>query len=94
MLRDERVFLEAHVTQDEENKDGVAAEDLERVKIEAGRPDVHAVVADAAAEVGHESLAIMACGPAQMADQARQAGVAVLEKGFRGVDYFEESFKW
>lgn len=96
LLQDERVCLEAYVTQNEENLDDVATEELKRVKIEAGRPEVQAVVADAAAEahVQYGRLAIMACGPAQMADQARQASVAVLGQGIRGVDYFEESFKW
>jgi NAD(P)H-flavin reductase len=94
LLQDERVRLEAYVTQDEENEDTVVAGEFKRVKIEAGRPDVHVVVAEAAAEADRESLAIMACGPAQMADQARHASVGMLTRGFRGIEYFEESFKW
>ena len=94
LLQDKRVSLEAHVTQDMENKDELDGKGYKKVKIEMGRPDVHAVVADAVDEANHESLAIMACGPAQMADQARQASVTMLAKGARGIDYFEESFKW
>jgi hypothetical protein len=86
--------MEAHVTRDEENEDNILDDQLKRVKIEAGRPDVHAVVEDAAIEAIHKRLAIMACGPAQMADQVRGATVDMLAKGFHGVDYFEESFKW
>jgi hypothetical protein len=29
-----------------------------------------------------------------MADEARKASVRVLGRGCRGVEYFEESFKW
>jgi hypothetical protein len=36
----------------------------------------------------------VACGPARMADEARRASVSMLARGFRAVEYFEESFKW
>lgn len=94
LLQDERVRLDAYLTQCDEHMNHAVAEEHKRVTIEAERPDVHAVVADAAGEAEHQSLAIMACGPAQMADQARRASVDALANGFRGVDYFEESFKW
>jgi NAD(P)H-flavin reductase len=89
-LQDERVRLEVYLTQEGRNGD---EEGHKRVILKVGRPDAHAVVGDAASEASHESLAIMACGPAQMADQARSGSVAALAKGF-DVDYFEESFKW
>ncbi|KAF1961944.1 ferric-chelate reductase-like protein [Byssothecium circinans] len=98
LLEDERVSFEAHVTQDVEGKgedldmesDGV----FKKVKIEGGRPDVMVAVEEAAREAGQERLAVMACGPGRMADQARRASVEMLAKGYRGVEYFEESFKW
>lgn len=93
-LGDERVVLEVHITQDDEGKDVTLGPDIKRVNIETGRPDVHAVIGDAAEEAGSEPLAVVACGPAQMADQARRASVNMLGRGFRGVEYFEESFKW
>jgi NAD(P)H-flavin reductase len=92
-LQDERVGLEAYITQEGQNRDEEAVEGCKRVNIKVGRPDVHAVVGDAASEASHKSLATMACGPAQMADQARSGSVAALASGFN-VDYFEESFKW
>lgn len=96
VLEDERVVLDAHVTRDEEGKDEALdeGEGVRGVRVEAGRPDVGAVVEDAAREAGCERLAVVACGPAQMADQARRACVGVLGRGYRGVEYFEESFKW
>ncbi|KAF2641167.1 ferric-chelate reductase [Massarina eburnea CBS 473.64] len=93
LLDDERVIFEAHVTQDEESKDELESV-LKRVRVEAGRPDVRTAVEEVTREAGQERLAVMACGPAQMADQARQASVEMLGKGYRGVEYFEESFKW
>jgi NAD(P)H-flavin reductase len=93
LLGDERVAFEAHVTQDE-SKDDVSDEGIKRVEILTGRPDVFAVVREAVREAGQEHIAVMACGPAQMADQARRASVDMLGEGYRGVEYFEESFKW
>ncbi|KAI4947095.1 hypothetical protein J4E86_008719 [Alternaria arbusti] len=93
-LSDERVEMEVHVTRDDEAKDDVLGEDLKSVRIMAHRPDVHETVQEAARDAGQQRLAIVACGPALMADQARRASVQMLAKGYRGVEYFEESFKW
>lgn len=60
------------------------------------RMDAGEIVRGAAVglEVG-ESLAVVACGPARMADEARAAAAEVMA-GARGVkvEYFEESFQW
>jgi predicted ferric reductase len=42
------------------------------------------------------SLAIVACGPAKMADETRCASVAAMRRAESGtrVEYFEESFQW
>lgn len=40
------------------------------------------------------SLAVLVCGPAQMADDARQAAVQVVRDGFDRLEYFEEQFGW
>jgi predicted ferric reductase len=93
-LSDERVEMEVHVTSDDEAKDDVLSEDLKSVRVMTHRPDVRAAVEHAARNAGQERLAIVACGPAPMADEARKASVDMLAKGYRGVDYFEESFKW
>ncbi|KAF2742778.1 ferric-chelate reductase-like protein [Sporormia fimetaria CBS 119925] len=96
--QDERFKMTVHVTQHIETKDDVRPEGsrrkLHNVVIKVGRPDVTAAVEHAAQEAGVASLAVVACGPAQMADDARRACVRALEEGYRGMEYFEESFKW
>ncbi|KAH7379419.1 ferric-chelate reductase [Phaeosphaeria sp. MPI-PUGE-AT-0046c] len=94
LLGDERVDMQVHVTQDKEVVDEVLGEDLKSVRVVARRPDVRGVVARAAEDAGRGGLAVVACGPAMMADEARKASVEMLARGHAGVDYFEESFKW
>ncbi|KAF9691779.1 hypothetical protein EKO04_010513 [Ascochyta lentis] len=94
LFADERCTLEVHVTQDVEHKDDIPEQAPRGVTIEVGRPNVNLSVDEAAQDAGRQSLAVVACGPARMADEARKASVRMLGKGFTGVDYFEESFKW
>lgn len=94
LVEDERVELEVHVTQDEEVKDDLPREHIKGLRILTGRPNVHAVVEETAQDAGQTSLAIVACGPARMADQTRKASVDMLGEGFGEIEYFEESFKW
>ncbi|KAH7346941.1 ferric-chelate reductase-like protein [Pyrenochaeta sp. MPI-SDFR-AT-0127] len=94
LLGDERVSMVVHVTRDDEVKDEVQSEDLKSVRILTHRPDVSMTVEQSARDSSHQGLAIVACGPALMADQARKASVQVLGQGYLGVEYFEESFKW
>lgn len=96
VLKDDRLKLTAHVTQDDEFKDDVlqVGKNPKWTIIKAGRPDVHSAVDEAAREAGKQSLAVVACGPAKMADNVRQACVRAISKGHREIEYFEESFKW
>lgn len=94
LLGNERVYLEVHITRDREVEAEVLGEDLKSVRIVTKRPDVYNVVREAARETGQEKLAVVACGPASMADQARSACVDQLEMGHLGVEYFEERFHW
>ncbi|KAF2279748.1 uncharacterized protein EI97DRAFT_413032 [Westerdykella ornata] len=110
VLRDDRFRVTVHVTKDVDDggKDADDAIDsshiadrrydqevIGHVEAKGGRPNVSAAVEDAAQEVGRAGrLAVVACGPAQMADEARRACVGVLGAGYTGVEYFEESFKW
>jgi predicted ferric reductase len=95
LFGDERVDMEVHITQASEVMDEVLDQDLKSVRIVTKRPDVFGAVQEAAQDAGQaDRLAIVACGPASMADQARLASVEMLAKGYRGVEYFEESFKW
>jgi NAD(P)H-flavin reductase len=94
LLGDERCTLEVHVTQDIEQKDDIPGNPPRGVSIVSGRPRVHSSVEEAAEDAGQQSLAIVACGPARMADEARRASVQMLANGYAGIEYFEESFKW
>ena len=40
------------------------------------------------------SLAVLVCGPARLADDARRAAVQVVKNGFDQLEYFEEQFGW
>lgn len=105
-LRSEKLRLAVHVTQrDQEtmsegnhstklnnNDRNDSVEDC--VHLRDGRPDVSTEVQEAAKAADKQRLAVVACGPPQMADEARRAVVEVLGMGFGGVEYFEESFSW
>lgn len=62
-----------------------------------GRPDIRGKVlgfideVDSAGAAGGR-VAILTCGPAGMADEARAAVHTAMKKGKRGVGYFEEAF--
>ncbi|CAK7230732.1 hypothetical protein SEUCBS140593_007687 [Sporothrix eucalyptigena] len=82
--------------------DGPFDESLPRaVRIIYDRPDVRGEV-EIAANKGRKSpnganrkLAVIACGPGRMADEARRAVVDTLgRRGAGNIDYLEESFQW
>ncbi|KAF4122223.1 FAD-binding domain [Geosmithia morbida] len=59
------------------------------------RLDAPAAVREAArALVGDASLAVVACGPAAMADSTRQTTVEQMGLYENRIEYFEESFQW
>ncbi|KAK9424978.1 putative FAD-binding FR-type domain-containing protein [Seiridium unicorne] len=71
------------------------------VREHLGRPDVYEEVDNAVHQSGRSgSLAVVACGPAKMADEARKAVVDTLgtdpsrQSSNFSVDYFEEAFNW
>lgn len=64
------------------------------VNVVSGRPDVHSTVEYAAYRSDGESLAVVSCGPAIMADDSRQASVSMLARGFHRIEYFQEAFNW
>ncbi|GJC84319.1 ferric/cupric reductase transmembrane component B [Colletotrichum liriopes] len=66
----------------------------EQVRLLHGRPEVREEVQDAATGAGKASLAVVACGPAVMADDARKSVVEMLGRGWSRIEYFEESFNW
>lgn len=66
------------------------------IQIQDGRPDVTALILDAAEEAVTASvrLAVLVCGPAVIADEARAAVVAAMKRGCRRIEYFEEAYGW
>lgn len=65
-----------------------------RVDVQSRRIDSGAVVAAAAEQAGKHSLAVIACGPAEMSDRVRRAAVGIMSRGDANLEYFEESFQW
>ncbi|KAL7931355.1 ferric reductase like transmembrane component domain-containing protein [Trichoderma chlorosporum] len=65
-----------------------------QVKQHADRLNIHSVVMSAARGAQGNNLAVVACGPARMADDARLAVVDALKQGNHHIDYYEESFTW
>lgn len=64
------------------------------VQQHVGRPNIHSVVMSAARCARGSNLAVVACGPAKMADDSRMAVVDALKNGNYPIDYYEESFTW
>jgi ferric-chelate reductase len=62
-----------------------------------GRPDIKGKVlevVDEVKEAGSQggSIAVLVCGPAVMADEARRAVQLALKSGMCGIEYVEETF--
>ncbi|PYH78571.1 hypothetical protein BO82DRAFT_342131 [Aspergillus uvarum CBS 121591] len=62
------------------------------VDVEEGRAPIAQIVAQAGAEEG--SVAVVVCGPAEMADLTRAAVLAARRGGAIGIEYFEEAYGW
>ncbi|KFG87192.1 hypothetical protein MANI_113140 [Metarhizium anisopliae] len=58
------------------------------------RPNAAAIILAAAEDAGERTLAVVACGPAKMADDARRAVTEALDIFPCQMEYFEESFRW
>lgn len=60
------------------------------------RPSAWQIVTQAAEDcaAGRESLAVVACGPARLADDARRAVVEAMDRTLCEIEYFEEKFRW
>lgn len=71
-----------------------AAEWPKEVRMVRGRPDITADIQCSARNALGSSVAVVACGPAKMADEARRAVVGVLGEGYHRVEYFQEAFNW
>jgi predicted ferric reductase len=67
---------------------------LSQVQQHVGRLKISSVVMSAARDAQGDNLAVVACGPAKMADDTRLAVVDALNHGSCQIDYYEESFTW
>ncbi|KAL6900551.1 ferric reductase like transmembrane component domain-containing protein [Trichoderma evansii] len=65
-----------------------------RMQQHVGRLDIGSVITSAARDTRAGNLAVVACGPAKMADDSRLAVVNALKRGNHQIDYYEESFIW
>lgn len=67
---------------------------LTHVVLQVGRPNIQHIIESAAATAAGGRLAIVACGPAGMLDDARLAVVRALKSSRCTIDYFQDSFAW
>lgn len=97
----EDIHIEFHATSRRESpstvEGGKALETSSGLNISYGRPDVMGTVLGVIEEVhaagsAGGKIAILTCGPAAMADEARAGVHQALKAGRRGVEYFEETF--
>jgi predicted ferric reductase len=74
----------------------VSNEFIGRPVIQSGRAPIASLIAEIGAEakLSNSRAAVLVCGPAAMADEARAAVHQSLKKGCRTLDYFEESYGW
>lgn len=79
-----------------EEKPGFSSKSATDIDMQSGRPDVRALVLGAAEEVTAASvrLAVLVCGPAAIADEARASVVEAMKQGCRTIEYFEEAYGW
>ncbi|OAA58254.1 ferric-chelate reductase [Cordyceps fumosorosea ARSEF 2679] len=59
-----------------------------------GRPNAAAIIAAVAASAGQGRLAVVACGPEGLLDDARLGVVRALQAAACTIDYFQDSFAW
>lgn len=65
-----------------------------QISLRSGRIEARSVVEAMVEKTDGGSVAVVACGPGQMADDARSAVVDILRRGQMRIEYFEESFQW
>ncbi|KAL9045839.1 MAG: hypothetical protein Q9214_001187 [Letrouitia sp. 1 TL-2023] len=87
-LETDRLAIDAYVTGAVRDIKGVSCKEVAH-----GRPNVAAVIHEAAME-RRASLAVVVCGPASLADDARAAFVAELRDRQDDMDLFMEAFNW
>lgn len=94
LIESKKLSLTICITHQETPGDDALSSFPKAINVQYRRPNVSGAVEDAAKAAGTQSLAVVACGPARMADDARRAVVNQLSEKTPRVEYFEESFKW
>lgn len=85
---------ECGVLKDKEANDDI--NEADSLIYKTGRPDIPMLIESAAAcaiESGSR-LAVMACGPGELADTAREATNRAMHNQSNSIEYFEEAFGW
>ncbi|KAM0460102.1 hypothetical protein ACHAO4_002232 [Trichoderma viride] len=85
---------ECGVLKDKEANDDI--NEADSLIYKTGRPDIPMLIESAAAcaiESGSR-LAVMACGPGELADTAREATHRAMHNQSNSIEYFEEAFGW
>ncbi|KAL7926928.1 ferric reductase like transmembrane component domain-containing protein [Trichoderma austrokoningii] len=80
-------------------RDKEAANDINEagsISFKTGRPDIPKLIEGAAVSAvkSGSRLAVMACGPSELADTAREATHRAMRNQSNSVEYFEEAFGW
>ncbi|TDZ13457.1 Ferric/cupric reductase transmembrane component B [Colletotrichum spinosum] len=90
-----KLSVDVYVTQHSLASNAERPEDWpEQARLLHGRPDVREEVQGAATTAERSRLAVVACGPNVMADDARRSVVEMLGRGYSRIEYFQESFNW
>lgn len=85
---------ECGVLNDKETTDDI--HEADSLIFRTGRPDIPELIESAAASAieSGSRLAVMACGPGELADAAREATHRAMRLQSNSVEYFEEAFGW
>ncbi|KAL1306281.1 hypothetical protein AAFC00_004368 [Neodothiora populina] len=91
--------MEVRDTNDDANspESKASLQGLPPIDVKYGRPNIKAIIMDIAEEKQcseRSRTAVLVCGPAGMADEARAAVHETLKRGHQHIDYFEEAFCW
>jgi predicted ferric reductase len=72
-----------------------SAQDID-VQLFYGRPDIQEEIEklSLASRNEGENLAVVACGPGSMSDDARAAVVGMVKKGHADIEFFDKGFTW
>lgn len=90
-----KLSLDVYITKDERcTRNSQSSGWPKEVRMLSDRPNVRDEVESASRRFDGENLAVVACGPAKMADDARRAVVDMLGSRNSRIEYFEEAFRW